>query len=124
MLRIRVHRRALAWVMLMTLILATLTPGLARALAAMHVDSRPWSVVCSTAGAPRDSAPAGRSDVQSLLHCSYCALQADTLAPPPSTVPSLPAPALSFAVPPLFLRAPQRLHAWSTAQARAPPLQA
>jgi hypothetical protein len=111
-------RRRLAWVLLLTLVVAALAPGLSRALAFAQGHLAPWSVVCSTPADP-SGAPA-RDAVHLLEHCAWCSLHGDQLAPPP-LASALQHPLLRGAVPALFLQAPRRLPVWATAQARAPP---
>jgi hypothetical protein len=121
MLRSKNHRRRLVWLMLVTLVMATLVPSLSRAAAFLQGDMAPWSVVCA---APDDSADpaAAPADAQHLLaHCPLCLLQAGGLGLPPDVQPVVVPAALGQVVPRLFLQAPCPLHAWSSAQPRAPP---
>ncbi len=111
-------RRRLAWVLLFTLVVAALAPGVSRALALAQGHLAPWSVVCSTPGDPA-GAPA-RDAVHLLEHCAWCSLHGDQLAPPP-VASALQHPLLQEAVPALFPQAPRPLPVWATAQARAPP---
>lgn len=113
-------RRRLAWVLLCALVVASLAPGVARALAFAQGQFAPWSVVCS---APSDApTPADHDAAHLMEHCAWCGLHADTLAPPPVASAVLQHPALRQSVPALFLHAPRPLPAWATAQARAPPV--
>ena len=115
------HRRFVIALMLVSLVLASLAPGIARALSFARGDAAPWSVMCSTLrGMPGSPAPLG-AVTQLLDHCPYCALHTDTLVPPPKADPVLLIAGLAHTVPVLFLGAPRPLHAWSVAQARAPP---
>jgi hypothetical protein len=68
---------------------------------------------------PDDSTPASAGGME---HCPYCVLQAHVPGLPPAFELTTVVTALQFAVPPLFLHAPLTLHAWTTAQPRAPPL--
>jgi hypothetical protein len=103
------------------MVLATLAPGVARALSFGRGDAAPWSVVCSAAGSAErngDSAPAVAHGLDS---CAFCVVHAGALGLPPDAGLGITAPALAHAVPLLFLQAPHRLFAWTPAQARAPP---
>lgn len=112
--------------MLALLLLASLAPGVARALAFSRGDTTSWAAVCSAqagqqAGAANTGDPAGLAG-HLLTHCPFCVLHNDSLAPPPSSGAVLPAGARGHAVPRLFFRAAHTLQAWTPAQARAPPL--
>lgn len=118
----RRHRRLAAWVTLVALVLATLAPGVARALAFANADALALGAVCSADGAGRDdgrTAPAGAVH-QLFDHCPFCALHTD-LAPPAPAAAEPATLALRHATPALFLRAHSPLFAWEPAQARAPP---
>ncbi len=110
--------------LLITLVMAALLPSLSRAAAFVQGDRAPWSVVCAATDASADAA-AAPTDAQHLLaHCPLCLLQAGGLGLPPEAQQGLMPVALGHVVPRLFLRAPRPLHAWSSAQPRAPPLSA
>jgi len=120
----RRHRRIATWISLFVLVLASLAPGVSRALAFAKGDAWALGQVCSaTASSRTDGAPAPAGDLMHAFeHCPFCALHSDGLVPPPAVPQGLAAPALSFALPALFLHAPRPLFAWAPAQARAPPL--
>lgn len=122
MLPLRRHRRISAWVTLLALVLATLAPGVARAVAFAQGDALALAEVCSAYAKAPGGDERGRDGAQPLKHCPYCALHADTLALPPLQAQPLAAPHLSHAVPAAWLHAPRPLFAWAAAQARAPPL--
>ncbi len=107
--------------LLVTLVMAALVPTLSRAAALVQGDTAPWSVVCAApaAGAGLAAAPAETRHL--LEHCPLCMLQADGLGLSPHVRPLVAPVAPGHSVPWLFLRAPRPLHAWSSAQARAPP---
>ena len=110
--------------MLVTLVMVALVPSLSRAATLVQGDTAPWSVVCAApaAGAAGVDLAAAPAEVRHLLeHCPLCMLQADGLGLPPNARPLVAPVALGHTVPWLFLRAPRPLHAWSSAQARAPP---
>jgi len=120
---LRRHRRLAAWVSLLALVLATLAPGIARAVAFAQGDATAWGQICSTEGTP--SPEGGSSPAAHMLdHCPFCSLHGDTLGLPPSLSAQHSAPQPAYALPALFLKAPRTLHAWASAQPRAPPLSA
>ncbi len=97
-------------------------------LARGGVPTPTWTEVCTAQGARWVAAdgeaatpdlPGGMT--HPLQHCPWCSLQFQALALPP--VPSLLQVAEPFtqALPQAYLRAPRTLHAWASAQARAPP---
>lgn len=104
--------------MLVALLLATLAPGLARALAQAQGDLAPWSVVCAQAGS---ASPTDGEHPPLTGHCLFCGSPADALGPPMSPGLKTQAMAAAPALPPLFLHARHALHAWAAAQPRAPP---
>lgn len=126
----RRHRCLALWLTLVAMVLATLAPGISRAKAFVHGESAPWALVCSVlpgAAAPGgaegqgDKAGSGQSGGVMGEHCPFCMPRADGLAPPPA-LPRMDLGAVASAEPPpLFLLAPRPLHAWCSAQPRAPP---
>lgn len=112
------RRRLTTWALLFALVLAAVTPAMAKAWAFAQGNLAPWSVVCTS---PTDAPMAPADDARHLLeHCAWCHLQHQLLAPPPAAV-AMHSPALRDVVPKLFLQAPRPLPAWAPAQARAPP---
>ena len=107
--------------MLTILVMAALVPSLSRAAALVQGDTAPWSVVCAAPAAGVDLVAAPVEARHLLEHCPLCMLQADGLGLPPHVRPLVAPAAPGRSVPWLFLRAPRPLHAWSSAQARAPP---
>lgn len=90
--------------------------------------SEAWIEICGVNGAKWIKADAGspaqpQPGAHPLDHCPYCSVHASALGMPPAPLLLHPA-ALRYEVPQAFLAAPRTLHAWRTAQARAPPLQA
>ena len=114
------HRRTTALVALLLFVLATLAPGVSRALAHVHGQVAPWAQICSTA-APSGSPQGGDLAEHMMDHCPLCALQADQPALPTAAATSLLLPAMGHAVPALFLHAPRPLFAWAARLARGPP---
>jgi len=114
------HRRTTALVALLLFMLATLAPGVSRAMVQVHGQVAPWAQICSTA-APA-SAPQGADLAEHMMdHCPLCALQADQPALATAAAASLLPLAIGHAVPALFLHAPRPLFAWAARQARGPP---
>lgn len=124
MLTARFHRQLATWVTLVALVLATLAPGMARALSFAQGELAPWGQVCSVNDklTGKDSGTPADPVAHLLDHCPFCSLHSDELATPPAPPALQGVPALAHAVPLLFLQAPRPLHAWATAQPRAPPL--
>lgn len=124
----RRHRCLSLWLTLVAMVLATLAPGISRAKAYADGESAPWAVVCSVLpgvaapGAPDDSeGQAEKAGGVMGEHCPFCMPRAGALAPPPA-LPGMALGAVVTADPPaLFLLAPRPLHAWCSAQPRAPP---
>jgi len=121
----RVHTRLTSWIAVLAILLASLAPSLSQAFASGTGSN--WVEVCTTQGSkwitPGDDgtkrAPAA---AHVLDHCPYCSVHAPTLGlPPVVSLTRLPLQ-LAHEVPRAFLAAPRTLHAWVTAQPRAPPL--
>lgn len=113
------RRRTTLWVSLLLFVMATLAPGVSRALAHVQGDLAPWAQICTTASSTPDGADAASHLMD---HCPLCALQGHT--------PTLPLPAasdwvplaLAQAMPALFLQSSRRLFAWTVPAPRGPPL--
>lgn len=109
----------------MAILLASLAPSLSLALAS--ATGATWFEVCTTQGsrwiqAGEDGSERAPASAHVLDHCPYCSLHAPTLGlPPASSLTHLPR-RLAHEVPLAFLAAPRTLHAWVSAQPRAPPL--
>lgn len=113
------RRHHATWLVLVAFVVATLLPGLSRAMSHAQAQSAPWAVVCTATDAPSGT-PAG--DIAHLFdHCPACHLQADGAAAPPVQAPGLVLLPAARLLPLLFLQAPRLLPAWATAQPRAPP---
>ena len=116
------HRRFVQWLTLVAMVLATLAPGVARALAFAKGDVSPWDRVCSASAKPAAESPdkmgsGSAAEVQD----SCCLLLCDLLAPPSSVELAVPGSLFGTSVPLLFLHAPRPLFAWIAAQPRGPP---
>ena len=122
----RSSRLFTSWLAVLAILMVTLAPSISQALGGKYGAS--WVEVCSTVGSKwvqadggaTEPAPAS-SDAHLLEHCPYCSLHANAIALPPAARGLTGAPALSHAVPTAFLAAPRTLHAWVSAQPRAPP---
>lgn len=127
----RRHRRFFAWIALVAMIAFALMPSVSRALAhAAGNDGTAGLVeVCTPQGArlivadaAGESQDGGETVYHALDHCAFCGLAAEGAAPLRAASPTLPLPLQSAEPPVLFLRAAHTLHAWRSAQPRAPPL--
>jgi hypothetical protein len=124
LLRRRLH--ALTWLALVGVLALALLPAVSHALAFAGVGGAS-AEICTPQGLKRialDADPTPAPVVDHLEHCPFCKLGHDAPplppAPPALAEPLPPGPGL----PPLFLQAPRTLHAWATAQPRAPPISA
>ena len=123
---VRAHRRITGWIAVLAILLAALAPALSHALAS--ASGSQWVEICTAQGskwvqAGEDGAERGTPPSAHVLeHCPYCSLHAPTLGLPlVQHLAALPL-RLSHQVPLAFLAAPRTLHAWVSAQPRAPPL--
>lgn len=119
------HRRFTIWIAVLAVLLGALVPSLSRALATN--DGAAWIEICTIQGTKwvsADEADPDRAPTSAhvLDHCAYCSLNTPTLGLPPSATAVLPSSRLAHALPWAFLAAPTTLHAWVSAQPRAPPL--
>jgi hypothetical protein len=118
-------RRFASWIAVLAVLMAALAPALSQAFGSGV--SSAWLEICTVEGSKWVQAGAAPADDSSpsaehtLEHCPYCTLQVPHLGLPPSALASVPTPDLAHAVPLAFLAAPRRLHAWVSAQPRAPP---
>ena len=123
----RLHRRLTAWIALVAMLAFALLPTLSRAMA-FAGGSPAWAEICTPQGLKRvslagdpaaDSAPA-QADTH-LDACALCSLATEGTAPLPSSHADAALPLGSAPTPRLFLQAAATLHAWRSAQPRAPP---
>lgn len=104
-----------------------LVPTISRALA-FGTGSSAWAEICTPQGlkvvvaAEGDEAPVQAG--AHLDHCALCGPSTDGAAPLPATPALLQLPLGSAEVPRRFLQAAHTLHAWRSAQPRAPPVRA
>lgn len=119
--------RRFAWLAILATLAMALMPTVSHALAHWRGQAS-WVEVCTTAGsrlvaldAAGEAQQPATSAAAHLEHCPYCAPSFGGVGLPPSPL-TLPLPAdLATEVPALFLQAPRTLHAWCSAQPRAPP---
>lgn len=117
-------RRLLLWIAALAVLMAALAPAVAQAL--VSGNGAAWVEVCTAQGARWISVddagdPSTTKAMHGLEHCPYCSLQLPTADLPPTPPAALPAPVRVAAFPPAFAAAPRTLHAWVSAQPRAPP---
>ena len=136
----RLHRRWMAWVAALAILLGALAPTISHGVRAWSHSPVTWVEVCSSTGAkliaissgtglakttawstqdPARSLPSGEHGGE---HCPFCLLHASDVALLPASLPVVPVitPG-AHALPRLFLQAPRTLFAWAPPQARAPP---
>jgi hypothetical protein len=119
------HRKLISWIAALAVLLAAVAPAASHALAS--ATGTPWVQVCTAQGSkwipfaedPTEQAPAS---AHVLDHCPYCSLQTPALGLPPAPPQLLPLDRRGLELPLAFLSAPRTLHAWVSAQPRAPPL--
>jgi hypothetical protein len=118
------HRRLTTWLAALAILLASLAPSLSHALASAA--GTDWIEVCTTQGskwiaAADDGSERAPASVHVLEHCSYCSIHAPALGLPPANDSAQLPSRLAHEIPLAFLAAPRTLHAWVSAQPRAPP---
>ena len=121
----RLTRRFASWIAVLAILMSALAPAVSHALGTAGTAS--WIEVCTSQGSKwvqsndepgGDSAPGAE---HALEHCPYCSIHPNAVGIPPAPLQALPAAGLAHAVPQAFLAAPRTLHAWVSAQPRAPP---
>ena len=126
MTRLRSFDRWVRWVTLLALTLATLAPGVSHALRHLQGDTLPWSQVCSASAGVRgvqpDDDPGPAPTQHAFEHCAACALHLQAASPPPAPTATVARSDLTHAVPTPLPHTPRTLHAWASAQPRAPPI--
>ena len=119
-------RRLVSVIAAFVLLMGTIAP----AISAMLGPQRAHALleVCTAEGTVLVAAPEGLTDPQpgssgghAFEHCPFCGSHAPALYGPPASSAVLTVPALADVRPAAFLFAPRTLHAWTSAQARAPP---
>jgi len=122
----RHHLRLAVWLALVAIAAVALLPTLSHALTrAAGGGSSGFTEVCTPQGtklvALADGQTAPDGALLQLEHCSWCTAALGDLAPPPVALQHDVSVDGAGVVPPLFLQAPHTLHAWASAQPRAPP---
>ena len=102
-----------------------LAPSLSQALASANGTN--WIEICTTQGArwiaaDEDGSKRAPASAHALDDCPYCSIHAPALGLPPANGSALQPERLAYDFPLAFLAAPRTLHAWVSAQPRAPPL--
>lgn len=123
----RATRVLTSWIAVLAILVAALAPSISHALAGKN--GTDWIEVCSAAGAKwinADDETGNKSPVPSGGHpfedCAYCSLHAKAIAIPAAPTAAVPFFRPGHGRPIAFLAAPRTLHAWVSAQPRAPPL--
>jgi hypothetical protein len=118
------------WIACFAILLNTLVPSIASALAVNNGNSPSWAEICSTANpvASTPSAinkvPATSSEIgdqHSAKHCPFCLPHAGNFALPPAIIPCCAVAAGHDVFPPLYYQAPSLLFSWVSASPRGPP---
>lgn len=120
----RTHRRLACWLASLVVLLAALAPAVSQAMGATG------GVVCTpqgvkwVSGGGADAGNSGGAPMAAhvLEHCPFCSIHAPTLGLPPAPLALPPVAERAGEPPTAFLAAPRTLHAWVSAQPRAPPL--
>ena len=120
----RAHRQLTTWIAALAILLASLAPSLSHALAS--ATGTDWIEICTTQGARwvdagEDGSERAPASAHVLDHCPYCSIHAPALGLPPASDSAYQPSRLAHEVPLAFLAAPRTLHAWVSAQPRAPP---
>lgn len=121
----RVTRQFASWIAILAVLMSALAPAVSHGLGTRGVAA--WVQVCTAQGttsgrsdaAPGDDSAPGVE--HAFEHCPYCSVHPDAAGIPPAHLHALPPAGLAQAVPHAFLAAPRTLHAWVSAQPRAPP---
>jgi hypothetical protein len=87
----RTTRRWMSWLALAAITMATLAPGVSRALAANAAPDSPFAVVCRIDVTPGSGTSSSTDPLRLLAHvldhCAFCAASGvDTAGPPPADV--------------------------------------
>lgn len=119
-------QRLIASIAALAILLGPLSPAFARALAADQGGE--WVQICTMQGMKTVQLDIGDGDPSTLGGstdvCPFCAGHGPQSAPPPVVAAVILVRIPAEPVPIAFLDAPRTLHAWVTAQPRAPPFSA
>lgn len=125
MRKLRARRLLTTWIAILAVLMASLAPSVSHALGLSNGAS--WIEVCTAQGSKwqqsdSDDSRSAPAAAHVLEHCPYCSIHAPALGLPP--VPEVVPLSLDLKdeFPLAFLAAPRTLHAWVSAQPRAPPL--
>lgn len=125
-----VHRKAVAWLGILAVLVAALAPTVSRALANNHALPAALMALCTAqgikvvdVGAARDKQGPVEHQRSRLEHCPLCLLQAAGAAPLPAMTPTIAPPPGEPLAPSAFLFAARPQFAWSPTRARGPPAQ-
>lgn len=123
----RVSRVLTSWMAVLAVLMAALAPSISHALGSKNGGSS--IEICTSVGAKWVNAGGGNGDeapktpsAHPLEHCPYCSLHATTIPIPAASIATVPVLLPAHDLPIAFLAAPRTLHAWVSAQPRAPPL--
>ena len=121
------HRRPIAWLAILALLVAALAPSVSRALAAYSGGDATWVALCTAQGIKYVKAdggtPAQHDSKSRFEHCPLCSLQSAGAAPLPIPGIAFPVPDGKPPAPAAFLHAAGTQYIWSPALARGPPSQ-
>lgn len=126
MLRSKAQKSVLTWLACLAIAFGALAPTISHAL--QRTDLAAQAEICSAAGNTLNPAldPSGKSvpGTLAMKHCPYCSVHAPGVAIPPqsSALPFVLSAPADLPVP--YLDAPRTLHAWASANPRAPPRRA
>ena len=120
-------RALTSWIAVLAILMAALAPTISHALGSKA--SANWIDICSSVGAKwvqPNAEPTGKAPNPAAAHvfdhCPYCSLHANATGLPPTSVTLALPLVFGDEFPIAFLAAPRTLHAWVSAQPRAPPL--
>ena len=121
--------RVAAWLASCAMLAGSLAPAVTHLLGAFAPAAAPWAVlvrtkVSSAARRLTSSCPPSPAEGDGKFaagHCPFCLPHAGSFALPYSPTVAILAAEPEHFLPTLFLQAPRPLHAWATAQPRAPP---
>ncbi|HEX8609663.1 MAG TPA: DUF2946 domain-containing protein [Telluria sp.] len=110
------------WIAFLAILFSAFAPAIgsaAMAAGTMEVCTSDGVKLIQVAATDGDDAPG--SVHHAMQHCAFCATHAGTHLPPSPPAGMLVIDTVRNLYPSLFYRAPQPLHAWSSANPRAPP---
>ncbi len=115
------NKKILTWLACVAVLFGALAPAVSHALQARAANA--LLDICSATRFSVDASPTGKSTPGGLPmpYCPYCTLHALDLAPAPASCGTVRITERSAGPPALFLVAPHTLHAWASANPRAPP---